>query len=432
MTSFLSTISGQFAKNILIGTLFPVMLFVIAINAAVLPLADVTPHAVFALIFPWEQDSTVAALTVFVLVATVLLFSLNNPLIRLYEGYPWQDSWIGKWGVSRQRKQARSLRQVRDHANLLVRQAGETKVSKDLPAGFSQLLDRATRASDSFPVRESSILPTRLGNVIRAFEGYAKSRYGIDAIVLWPRLVQELPKEFTESLDGAKSSFDFMLNCSILSTVCAVAATIAGLVRNHPFDWSHAFPWLSWTVFFLALAYLFYQAAINRAASWGTQVKVAFDLYRFDLLSGLGYKLEVSGPKEERALWNEISRQLLYPNMPNLVSIPYKTGPTSFSVTPLSTVVTAARSMSWQSAQVFEVTIVLKNEDAYRYEAKSVVLTEKIAKGLRVVENSVLVDSGTAIVRSLDPLVIEVGPMNAGGTKTLRYQLRRTRRSAHG
>ena len=58
MISFLSTISGQFAKNILIGTLFPVMLFVIAINAVVLPLADINLHTVFTRIFPWEQDSS--------------------------------------------------------------------------------------------------------------------------------------------------------------------------------------------------------------------------------------------------------------------------------------------------------------------------------------------------------------------------------------
>src|SRR5665213_3222394 len=89
MTSFLSTISSQFAKNILIGTIFPVMLFVIAINAVVLQLADITPHTVLTRIFPWEQDSTVAALTVFGLIVTVLLYSLNIPLIRLYEGYPW-------------------------------------------------------------------------------------------------------------------------------------------------------------------------------------------------------------------------------------------------------------------------------------------------------------------------------------------------------
>src|SRR5665213_2035688 len=232
MTSFLSTISSQFAKNILIGTIFPVMLFVIAINAVVLQLADITPHTVLTRIFPWEQDSTVAALTVFGLIVTVLLYSLNIPLIRLYEGYPWIDSWMGKWGVSRQQKRARSLREVRDRASLLMRQAletdratlltrqaRETKVGQALPADFSQVLDHAARESDSFPVKESSILPTRLGNVIRAFEGYPNARYGIDAIVLWPRLVQKLPKEFTESLDAAKSSFDFMLNGSVLSIV---------------------------------------------------------------------------------------------------------------------------------------------------------------------------------------------------------------------
>jgi hypothetical protein len=63
MTSFLSTLSLQFAKNILIGTLFPVVLFVIAMAAVVLPLAEVTRRAMFGLIFLWDQESLVPALT---------------------------------------------------------------------------------------------------------------------------------------------------------------------------------------------------------------------------------------------------------------------------------------------------------------------------------------------------------------------------------
>jgi hypothetical protein len=425
MTSFLSTISGQFAKNILIGTLFPVVLFVMAITAVVLPLADVTPHVAFGLIFPWEVDSTVAALTVFVLITTVLLFALNIPLIRLYEGYPWQNSWLGQWRTKDQRRRARLLQQVRERARLLTRQTHEANVSNALPPDFSTLLNRSGQARSSFPVKETSILPTRLGNVIRAFEGYPMLKYGIDAIILWPRLAQKLPKEVQEALDDAKASFDFMLNCSVLSAVSAVAEMTTGLIRHHSSYSSYAGTWLLWTTFFLALSYLFYLGAINRAASWGTEVKVAFDLYRFELLSALGYKIDVSGPKEERALWEEISYQLLYPDAPNLPKLPYKTGQTSLGITPMSVVVTAERSISWLPNHIVAVLIEVKNDDKFRHEANSVEVSEKIAKGLRVVEDSVKIEGVPAPVRSLDPLVVGVGPLKPDEKKRLTYSLQK-------
>jgi hypothetical protein len=32
---------------------------------------------------------------------TGLLYSFNVPIIRLFEGYPWKNSWVGGWGVRR-------------------------------------------------------------------------------------------------------------------------------------------------------------------------------------------------------------------------------------------------------------------------------------------------------------------------------------------
>jgi hypothetical protein len=423
MHSFLSTLSSQFAKNILIGTLFPVVLFVIAISAVVLPLAEITPRAMFGLFFLWEQDSVVPALTAFVLIVTVVLFALNIPLIRLYEGYPWQNSWLGQWRTASQRRRAKVLEEVRQRARLLTRQAREANVDDALPADFAGLLKDSGEARGEFPKSEASILPTRLGNVIRAFEGYPKLKYGIDAVLIWPRLAQKLGKDAAETIDSAKASFDFMLNCSVLSSVIAASVVAAGLIRHHPFTSTYINIWPACALFFCVLAYLFYLGGINRAASWGTEVKVAFDLYRFDLLSGLGYKLEVSGPKDERALWEEISYQFHYPDAPNLTQIPYKTGQTDIRVTPSSVVVAAKRSMSWEPKHVWVVGIEVTNADEFRHEAKSVLIIERIPKGLRVVENSVLVDTAAVEPRSLDPLVVEFGPISPADSKTMKYKL---------
>ena len=155
---------------------------------------------------------------VFVLIATVLVLP-EQSVDSAHEGYPWKDSWLGTWGVARQQKRGPVVAASARSRHYPSR-GRRGKLTSGLPAGSSQSpRTMPPRDSDSFPVRESSILPTRLGNVIRSFEGYPNARYGIDGIVLWPRIVPKLPKEFADSLDGAKSSFDFMLNCSVLSIV---------------------------------------------------------------------------------------------------------------------------------------------------------------------------------------------------------------------
>src|SRR5437660_916774 len=50
-----------------------------------------------------DSSWQVVALTFIVLRATGLLYNLNIPIIRLYEGYPWDQSWIGRLMVRRKR-----------------------------------------------------------------------------------------------------------------------------------------------------------------------------------------------------------------------------------------------------------------------------------------------------------------------------------------
>ena len=92
-----------------------------------------------------------------------------------------------------------------------------------IPDGLSRasIIDEWSRhgriLSESFPRNAEEILPTRLGNTIHAFEDYPDTRYGMDAVELWPRLVAKVDKEYRAVLDDAKASFDFMINSSVLS-----------------------------------------------------------------------------------------------------------------------------------------------------------------------------------------------------------------------
>jgi hypothetical protein len=44
---------------------------------------------------------------------TGVLYNLNIPIIRFYEGYPWQYSWTGDFLVKRRKKEFKRLSAAR-------------------------------------------------------------------------------------------------------------------------------------------------------------------------------------------------------------------------------------------------------------------------------------------------------------------------------
>src|SRR5258706_9103518 len=104
MNSLLSALSGGFSKSLLLSTLLPVVVFVLLALVLVLPHVPGTVafvHWVQGLDAEWK----LAAVTLAVVLLTAVLHNLNGPIIRFYEGYPWCDSWLGRWRTRVHRRQ---------------------------------------------------------------------------------------------------------------------------------------------------------------------------------------------------------------------------------------------------------------------------------------------------------------------------------------
>src|ERR1017187_10003250 len=116
MNDFLSKISGQIAGPIILAAFFPVVLFAAVLVLVVLP---ITPYmhpltSMVAILKVWEdKTSAVIILTAVILVLSVVLYMLNVPVIRLYEGYPWKKSWIGTKLADAKRKRLNDAQQLR-------------------------------------------------------------------------------------------------------------------------------------------------------------------------------------------------------------------------------------------------------------------------------------------------------------------------------
>jgi hypothetical protein len=411
VTSILSAISGQFSKSLILGTFMPVVVFVILSLYFAIPLFPVN----WELLYQLQQLDTqgIIIFSFLTIVLTGVLYNLNIPIIRLYEGYPWRESFIGKWATRYYQSKLRFDIALRSHAQLL-RDAPKEANERELitaPAGDEsqqlqanrereialkkigqERIQAGQRLMSSFPRNEEAILPTRLGNVIRSFEHYPQRQYNMASITIWPRLIAKIDKGYAIASDDAKTSFDFFINCSVLSAILALMILFIGLIYPTPFAATRLLiPWIIEIISFLVLSYVSYIASIGRASAWGDMVKGAFDLYRWDLLKQLGYKAVPSTMEEERKLWGSISRQLIYGD-PLKGTLPdYETAPTSAVGNPSTVKLQITRGISQVDKDgLITVNLHIKNVDPQRQTATKVVVTDTLPDNCHYVWASAL------------------------------------------
>jgi hypothetical protein len=142
----------------------------------------------------YSQEWPVLAGLFIIIVLTGLLYNLNIPIIRFYEGYPWQYSWLGKWRTKSYKSKFKEGQARQNGMRTLLRAMTPTD------ADYQKIVRYWSKSGDiflrSFPNRELLVMPTRLGNVIRSFERYPDEQYGIESILFWTRLVSKIDKEY--------------------------------------------------------------------------------------------------------------------------------------------------------------------------------------------------------------------------------------------
>jgi hypothetical protein len=342
VANILSSVSGQFSKALILGAFFPTALFVLFAWLFLTPLIP-TDWVFFAPLKALDPQWQLAALTILAIILSGILNNLNISIIRLYEGYRWQNTSIGGWFTERQESRRaalqgrynrlqplasslwRSTNQQRDKAALKERnaeyQAACAEHYRLLQQSYNAVLREwnllGAKLANNYP-RIQGVLPTRLGNVLRSSEEYPLYQYGMDGITLWPRLVGVIEEKYFSSLDAARIPLDFMVNSSFLSSLLAGLLLIVGLFNPVLISdwamWHRYLPWIIQIAVLIVISYFFYLGAVAQASAWGNKFKGAFDLYKSKLLSELGYSHDVSTRAAEYNTWNLISRQMVYGN----------------------------------------------------------------------------------------------------------------------
>jgi uncharacterized repeat protein (TIGR01451 family) len=420
MTALLSAISGQFTKAWILGALFPAAIFVFLFLVVVAPLFP--PD--LALVAPslFGDDWDVLSVTFATLVLSGLLYCLDTPLVQFYEGYPWQRSLLGRWRTAVHRERLRTLRRRSAVFFVLDRDPGTAR-GDDVSTARGDVL---RRLSIAFPDEEGLVLPTRLGNVLRAFERYPSVQYRMDAIYFWPRLVALIQPAHATAIGDARISFIFLLTLSFLATVLGAVTAAAGLVYLPPDPLTHAV--LPAIVFFLASGWL-YLRAVDAGEAWGHLVKGAFDLYRGELLEKLGYRQEPRTREEERDLWDRITQQIIFGDKQVALDstrphVDYDDPPqrdTAVRAEPEDVPLELTRAVEGPvTLRELRLVVVVRNRDTKRTATK-VVLTDTLPEGMAYRWDSARVNGASVPVVGTGPYEFHLGDVMAKAVVTLTY-----------
>lgn len=291
--------------------------------------------------FNRPEDLSLGAIFILFIATSWLAFYLYSSInwtVQLFEGYKFHPllSEIMKFYLRRtwHKKQIEIYEARRgDFENPLATQNNDLEDARGIALAEIQNLEGYG------PIDEDDLLPTRLGNVLRASECYADERYKLNSLVMFPKLLHVFPRHFTNELEDKNNRFIFLIHSSLLAYIIGFLALLIGLLNkilsplcSYPFmsRWiiksfcgegfiSKGFSVLSSGEYiivgllFVMIGYSLYRVAVIAAREFALHIRAGFDLYRFDLLRQLNYKLPTT-LKDEKKVWELLSEYFVAGN----------------------------------------------------------------------------------------------------------------------
>lgn len=242
----------------------------------------------------------------------------------------WERAWrasrrFGRWRTSRIRRALRTLACLKSQTEAKTNAASRAEQAllkrKQDDAGFAAALrlvklqayqdwSAVQTQVDAMP-SVSYAAPTPLGNILSRLADYPQRLYGINLIILWPRLAHVMSNEQKEDVDDSLTFVDFCCTASLLSLVAAGIA-----VWQLPFDELRQVSLRPleleglvslWPVVLASGAALaLYRLSLIGAEGYASKVKASIDLCRFELLKQLHLPLPPH-PVAERVLWSQVN-----------------------------------------------------------------------------------------------------------------------------
>jgi len=285
----LTNITDVFSRSFIYGFFLPAYIGLVAVWA--FASREFIPDSLEA----HSQATQLLILGGVALVIGMVLSGTSYYVARFFEGYPLARvaKWLG-WKCPAavlwlQNRKYQRLCDVRDD-----------KEKSPIERGRA-----AARLDSRFPKDRSELLPTRVGNAIRAFEQHSNVRWGLDGFTVWPRIEALLSGDERQLVDDARTNLYVFLNGALAAFFAGVCLAVDKAMNGTSWDWAlYALP-------FFFVSYFLYIGAISPAVDWGDTVRASIDLHRLDLYRKLGVRPPTSF-SDERLLAMSVNKALLF------------------------------------------------------------------------------------------------------------------------
>lgn len=235
------------------------------------------------------QELIILLLVLMLLLGSSIIMEAMRPIfLRLFEGY-----WIWPFNSLADvlsHYQRRRIDRFQYQWNDLKRREENNSLSRLETDRLVQL----ERILHYTPVDPNDIQPTSLGNVLRVAESTPRIKYGLDAIVCWPRLWMLLPAHAQEELNASRSRMDQLVEMGAWGIIFLV--------------WSWWIPLAG--LFGLAWVAFVYTLLLRSATIYADLFETTFDLFRWELYKSMHWPLPTQAGEKEVFAGNQLTEFL--------------------------------------------------------------------------------------------------------------------------
>jgi hypothetical protein len=318
MTAIVSSLLASGGWELVVGWILPTALNGVLLGLLVLP----AWHQVAFLHGAAAASNPVKALVLLAgaVVGGLVLSALQTPLYRILEGYRWPVQ-LQQRGVTRQRERKDALDARLRLTELTIEEDETERLNRKQAAKFARFWHdvrgpqprpvqawqgaAAQAKLGRYPIDTKQILPTTLGNAIRAFEEYGYDRYRLDVLVWWHALAGAAPSYMRRQAAASRAGVDFYV-CLIFGHV-VVALVAAATIGANP---GHAAAPAVALVATVLLSFLWYKLAVEATDEWGAAVRALVEIGRKPLADSLGLAMP-NTLESEREMWETASLNAL-------------------------------------------------------------------------------------------------------------------------
>ncbi len=222
---------------------------------------------------------------VIVAASATIVENVQQDVLRLLEGY---------WPVPLRPLQRYFVKRT------AMRLMKVTNISRILGERFNELTPEESEiyvqceAVRTVHPQMARLLPTRLGNHLRAAEDYTWHRYRLATGLVWPRLWLLLPEADRKAVEEARAQLDASVRLFVWSLLLMVWA-----------------PWILWIIPMGVLGMVWsYWRSIVAADVYGVLLRATFDIHRWKLYTALHWPLP-ENPLDERKKGEDITIYLM-------------------------------------------------------------------------------------------------------------------------